>query len=303
MFIDYQKLVLYTYKQQRDAGSLSLNLKDPTPAKLRKECLVVCSRRYQRKDELVLDAFFNQGADKELVLKAIEKSDIDKFRPLLNFIKESTETPEEKNVELLAWLIDFQPRPHNHLTNYEGLTYRGATNINATETEQEPEIPGVDRKNDGDNRLIGVGNSKAGIISRTSNLKTRNIIITGVLALSAALGTYWLWPAKTAQMLPPGTSACMYWTGEQYKTIPCSQKVSDTLVIAYDSARLDNFRRITLPDTITILSVGKVFYIKQKGNLEYFTSGGTHPVNPQIRLRPLTSYMYNKYILKTSQTK
>jgi hypothetical protein len=50
---------------------------------------------------------------------SIRKFDTDKFKPLGNFIKRNTADTEDKNVELLAWLIGYEPRPYEYGKSYK----------------------------------------------------------------------------------------------------------------------------------------------------------------------------------------
>jgi len=49
-------------------------------------------------------------------------------------------------------------------------------------------------------------------------------------------------------------------------------------------------------DTLTKNSLGKVWYSKIDGKVEFFTSAGFHPVHIDRRLKPLTDYMIKKYV-------
>ena len=40
------------------------------------------------------------------------------FRPVVNFMLRKTKKPDEKVIELLAWLINFEPRPFNYGKKY-----------------------------------------------------------------------------------------------------------------------------------------------------------------------------------------
>lgn len=42
----------------------------------------------------------------------MERIDPDKFRPLVNLLKDRVRDPRHSIIELLGWLIDFNPRPH-----------------------------------------------------------------------------------------------------------------------------------------------------------------------------------------------
>jgi hypothetical protein len=89
---------------------------------------------------------------------------------------------------------------------------------------------------------------------------------------------------------------CMYWTGDHYEKISCHSR-QDTLVIALDSLKLEQFRKINKPDTITFGSIGFVWYSKINNNYEYFTAGGYHPIERGKKLKPITPFIIRNHIL------
>ncbi|MGO4876580.1 hypothetical protein ACEN2P_08260 [Pedobacter psychrotolerans] len=105
---DYQDLVLATYRKKCEERKLHLNLLKPTVVKLKKECI----KKYDASDEAkdVFSDFFDKDKMDDISL-ILSKADPGDFRPLLNHINGATKRTDEKNSELLAWLIDFQPRP------------------------------------------------------------------------------------------------------------------------------------------------------------------------------------------------
>ena len=111
MFEDYTEAILLSYEKRKVAGELSLNLTYPTPANLRNECEVQLKKSAATSDQLMLKSFLGKPQQDELTLSAIRRVDPDKFKPLRNFLYKRIKT-KEQNVELLAWLIDFNPRPY-----------------------------------------------------------------------------------------------------------------------------------------------------------------------------------------------
>jgi hypothetical protein len=69
----------------------------------------------------------------------------------------------------------------------------------------------------------------------------------------------------------------------------------DTAVIALDVEKLNHLMRITEPDTLTEHSLGKIWYSKINGNVEFFTAEGFHPEYPDRKLRPVTPSILAKY--------
>src|SRR5688572_8628122 len=110
-FEKYREQVLLYYEQRKQANELSFNLVHPTPTSLKEEAISICQRRYKRSDENVLVAFFDHQLDAPEYIIAITRSDADRFRPVCNFLRGETARPEERQIEMLAWLIDFKHRP------------------------------------------------------------------------------------------------------------------------------------------------------------------------------------------------
>lgn len=90
----------------------------------------------------------------------------------------------------------------------------------------------------------------------------------------------------------------MYWAVDHYEPSPCNKKIEGVLLIALDSFKLNNFRRITVPDTITYASIGILWYYKPKrDSVEFYTAEGFHPIMYNRRLKPVTKYMVDVHVL------
>ena len=112
MFNDYKKEVLAYYQKEKNEINFSLNLVQPTPGKLRDESVKVYHERFVATDSSVVRLFFDVSPNEVDYSESIRKIDIDKFRPLINMINDPEIKSDIKNIELLAWLIDFKPRPY-----------------------------------------------------------------------------------------------------------------------------------------------------------------------------------------------
>jgi len=279
MFADYQAEVLRAYQKMKAANQLRTTLIHPTPANLRDECEVLVESRFQRKDMYALRSFFGEQTDQTAYAEAIRNIDIDLFRPLIKLLKGEIKNTDVKNVELLAWLIDFEPRP-----------YRIADPF-AISAGKEP--MGLEE------RMDGAGEMRRGVEQVTGvqpelTEKSRSIqrawTAAILLCLLVGAGTYLFWGTH-------GPEGCMVWTGNHYQRVSCSEKPADVMVIALDTSKLVHFKKITRQDTITARSVGRVWYSKIDNNVEFFTADGYHPVHVERHLKPLTLYMINKYIV------
>lgn len=295
-FADYQRLILQAFEQKRAAGTLSRRITRLTPAKFKEECEAVCSQRYDRKDEKTLEEFFGPGGDKVTWLKAIKRFDPNKFKPLANFLKGKTRWPDEKNIELLAWMIDFKPRPYELGRIYD----TNSLDIPAVEQDELPiaSYKKTEEVRFGEESLPSEQKKMPfpGISARKApRLWKRKLIITAIILAVAIAGVYWAWP-KSSTVGMSMSQACMYWTGDHYKQVPCSQKFGDTLLIPLDSEKLIHFRKITRPDTISENALGSVWYVKFRGVYECYTSPGYHPIDTSLQLKLLKDYVLLRHI-------
>jgi len=130
----YRAEIWQFYQDKRNSGELSLNLRHPTAANLRNECLSLFRKGLDRSDYRMLSSFLERPGNEEITESMIRRFDPDKFKPLNNFLKKGTHT-SEKNIELLAWLIDFRPRPYSNYRIVNGYSNQPAL---AIMTGEEP---------------------------------------------------------------------------------------------------------------------------------------------------------------------
>lgn len=123
MHKDYIEAVLNEYHNMVISNRVSLNLCPLTPGNVKRECKAVCTERFRKVDERLLSAVFGYAENVKGYLQAIEGCDIDKFRPMINFVEGRSKDTDAKNIELLAWLIDFKDRPFNSTGKYGGLKH------------------------------------------------------------------------------------------------------------------------------------------------------------------------------------
>lgn len=329
MFDDYKKSVILAYQKKMKTGD-SINLLDPSPGQLRSECIIVYSERRLPKDEKILRTFFGSKDNLKDYSQNIDRFEIKGFKPLMNFIKGNTKNTDRKNVELLAWLIDFEPRPFDSQINYKEILKEesnlgGFENSSIKEDEEEKvplvtpndeeidtdvlegersndEIPGTETKNteaDPSNE----GNKDAEetklityepqpVIGRANGWKE---LLLKLKIRKAIVSFVTIIVAGGIAYYILNKKECMYWTGDQYQCIACNKKIGDTAIIALDTIKVAHLKKITRQDTLTPNSSHKVWYSKIDGNVEFFTSDGFHPIYTDRRLRPATIYIINKY--------
>jgi hypothetical protein len=302
MFEDYVAAVMADYGKKEESGVLSINFTAPTAAKIKAECISVCNERFTTGDERVLRPFFESREDADAYIRTIRLCSADKVKTLSNYLKGVTAKTDDKNIELLAWLIDFEHRPYSIWQKNE--------KIKSNEIKQEEVKPGekIPEK-------VKITAAKVPILVLPEPIDIKEPVrkmVSGKLAYIAALlivaalssGGYLYLRKANGQtavhgfVVVPGGHGCMYWNGDRYLPLPCNKKMGDTLVVALDTARLAHFQKIMAPDTITQKSIRNVWYFKSDNQLEYFTANGVHPVHVERKLKPLTMHMFEKYLAK-----
>jgi hypothetical protein len=280
---DYQDIVLAAYKKMRDNGELHVILQKETTTRLRKACLKVYENRYDPKDADILATFFEvdrMGCDFHEILN---RSEPDDYRPLWNHITGETGTTEERNSDLLAWLIDFEPRPRSSYYLRQDKTIKiGGKPISiplALPTRTPPIPPGP---------------PKPFYIPR---FPPYYITITCVLLLFIGTASFFAWENSTASVRSPNKGEkSMYWDGDHYEPVKNGEQQPGVTIIPLNLKTLKQQRKITLPDTLTSYSLGKVWYKGFMKDHEFFTDSGAYPLDTQRVLKPLSSTILTKYI-------
>ena len=312
MWSDYKKLVWEYYQKRLKAEELPLCLINPSPAKVREECLNVCGERFSKRDVQSLREFFGPVTGEEEVQQAIDLIDIDRFRPLVNYLTGETKDTSDRNIVLLAWLIDFPLRPYvmgmKLPLNVDELPMKKLS------LEQESGLAGIMTPQ----QLTGESGSQtnpditppaenliaASVSSTRNNLLRPRWIIPALLALVSVMG-FSIYKFRSTEQpavqFIGNSGSCLLWEEVQYKLIPCDQAPPGSIIIPADSNLLNNFKRVTRTDTITLKSERKLWYLKRNNQLEVFTAPGNHPEEPHRKLRPLTAYMINKYLLSKKE--
>lgn len=114
MIVQYRLELKEAYLKKRDRGELSLNLVNPTPANIRNECLVLLKSGCSEADLKIFKSFFEHPLNADLPLSKVWNFNIGKFKALSNFLKKDIKT-NDRNLTLLAVLIDFNPRPFSEI--------------------------------------------------------------------------------------------------------------------------------------------------------------------------------------------
>jgi hypothetical protein len=70
--------------------------------------VLVYARKNSKEDGEIIRGFFDPSGKYNDHVKSIECLDLDRFRPLVNYLTKGTTIRDEHAVKLLAWLLDFK---------------------------------------------------------------------------------------------------------------------------------------------------------------------------------------------------
>lgn len=288
----YTKAVLAEYQRKLLENELPIGMRELTPSGFREACLAVRRKGYDKKDEPILIGFFGEGSNLENCLRAIGKRDLAKFKPVIKFCTEGTQKPNGKVVELLAWLIDFNPRPYNPIYNYDTIPSPVPASPQGLSEDNKAEISPIehDPQNPTPTSIIEEVEKNG----EKKEKKKKKFILAITITIAFGMTIFLLWPNKSVPIYI-GHQSCMFWNETHYQPISC-QPHGDTLVVPLDSNRLTHFQKITRPDTITISSLGSIWYVRYRKDYEFYTGNGSHPLDPNLRLRPITDYIIRNHI-------
>lgn len=278
-FDRFKQAVWEAYQTKRHRKELPPELEDPRPASLRDYCLRKCQSQLLPKDREALILFFSPDAPDHAIERNIRQFDTDKLKPIIQYLRGDTQNTREKNIKLLAWLIDFEPRP------YDAWRRAGKTDIASTDYGSQPAIPTQNER-----RPVSPPDEE---IQKSRMVSKALGWMLGAVSLATAI-FFFAWK--------PGAKQCMYWQEHRYVAIRCSaNEPPGALLIALDQERLQGFKKIMRPDTLSLAHVNKVWYSKINNTVEFFTAPGFHPVHLDRALKVASKHIIEQYGGKQAQ--
>jgi len=279
---DYKKGIKAKYEEakEREYSGFLLN---PSPAELKNFCLLLFDKGYNKWDQEIVNRFFELD-EKSSNRKQIEYFDVDKLRPISNFLKGRTDATRIVNLDLIAVLVDFNTRPYRKFMseNKEELPASAESNeiLKLEKEEKEEKI-----------EVIFFEEFKKKSVSKRVIFAMLPLLVL----VAAGYGVQNIFfPDKN----------CMVWVGNRYEAVEYDKVKDSAAVIPVNQNILDDFKKITVCDTTTFFKKGDsnnplVWYGKSpdKKEYEYFNQPGLHPETRKT-LKPITKYIIRKYILK-----
>jgi hypothetical protein len=269
-FNAYKEKVVNTYLQKQEVTDEDW-LARPTRAKIRLRCIELVEQGLEKRDEAMLYNFLRLVPGDIDYLMIVKKKNAEYFKTMEQFLNDTAKNPKEKNVEMLAWLIGFEPRPFAVFKDHEPGKF-----ITVAVAEEEERIVS-EKVNETDLTPDQSGNSIP-LPPPPISIPRWPFFVMAILILGAVV--VWL-------LTRPD---CMYWNNNRYVATSCSIPRLDTPIIPLDRAKLRGFRRVTRIDTLTSYSVGRLWYAHIADSMEIYTGGGNHPLYANKQLRKVTDY-------------
>ncbi len=268
-FDDYTLAIKQHLEAQKLIDGQSILLK-PSPAQLRNFCYAMASDMLSKTDEGVFRNFFNVSEGD--LLKAIDNVDIERFKAVQNFLTSKNQNTNQKNLNLIAVLSDFNPRPFSRFIKEES-----DFNLKISKIEK-PTMPIT-------NDIVAA--KKVWFNSNRNKIGVGLLVIISLFFAGSALSG-------------DDEKKCMQWQTNHYEAISCEiagvGNFSD--IEPFDIGK-SALKQINISEKTTFFRNGipLVYYSKQNKQCEYFNGPGLHPITGK-QLRPITTYMINKYVLK-----
>lgn len=288
----YKREILEQYKRDK-GGEVSIYLTKPTRRQIREACLWLLDKRDSEYDRQILNRFF-QFKNEENRFRDIQNFEDGKFRPVQNFLKEDVQKTDVKNLELIAWLIDFEPRP---LSKY--LKSDPCSSVdNETEFDIIPESSSNISKSPSDIQ-------PEPDIEEEKKKKKRRLVITISIAFGAVLLTTLTLKNSffNSNSSTPNENQCMAWADSIYVEVPCAAKPYSqygTNVESLDEVKLKSLKKVKVNMATQFFAEKTnkplIWYYKNKdGEIEYYTAPGLHPITGKT-LREITPYIIQTYV-------
>jgi len=324
MFEDYKKAILDFYRIKKENHRLSLNLEAPRRDRLRAECAKVFLRKNSKVDRDFIRSVFDPTNEYEDQMRSIERFDLDRFRALVSFLTiEGRDIRDDRLVKLLAWLIDFPPYNEWRELSEEKLKLifeeAAKTHIEESLEEEdknddtidggefkcdEKEIQLEDSNEDEPKNEEDQSSDELEEYLEEDHLgplyiprfSIRHIAIVSIILLFIGTTSFVAWERRAITVRKAHSDEkFMYWDEDHYEPVKDEKQNVGAPIIPLNENTLRQQQKITLPDTLTSYSIGKVWYKGHGKDHEFFTSSGAYPQDLQRVLKPLTSTILTRY--------
>jgi hypothetical protein len=277
-FLRYTDDIRQQYERAR-LGIYADFLNNPSAGKLLNLCLLKFDNTLTQSDRQIFAIFFQVPAE-NLSRKHIERYDLSRFRTIEYFLKGRNKTTSPQNLNLIAVLLDFEPRPYaKYIQSADNRTLTDNEDKEDQPKNEDPLPPPVDPSS---------GNSGKDSFVRRSAL-------VGALALIVLTFTIGM-----GYSLLSSSPTCMTWQNDRYIPVECK---ADSITNGRDIEPFDKKKaalRMISVDSNTICfkdEKPQLWYIQRAGGPYFFNQPGEDPLTGK-KLRPISRKICEKHILK-----
>ena len=220
-------------------------------------------------------------------------------KTFIRYYEDFVESNSSRNIE---------PERLNKMSQYIG--YKDFTDFSRTfiKNDEKKNLTTVKISVDQDEEIISERLSKINIniineqhFKMPEFVKQNSLGMVGIFILGSFLiGNYYCSSGNRNEPLSFFNIAgieknCMYWDKNEYKPTDCKDGNPSLVVVPKDTIQIKYFKRITRKDTLTVENaLGKTWYSKVNGKVEFFTMDGIDPENKK-ELKRSTAYIIRKY--------
>lgn len=283
-FKDYKKAIKKQYEIVKN-DDVSGILANPSPAQMRNLSLIILDKGISRKEEELLRLFFGTK-ENESLKKSIENCNVDKFRPVISFLKDETDSENSIRIEMSALLIDFKPRPYSVFSNTDDLELITATSENQLMSNFVKDVEVTNNPSD---------LNKNGVVKTKSNTVPKKRIAIGLFSLVGAFSI-----AYTSKDMIFPNKECMEWKEDHYEMVDCQGEqvgfANTKIIKPYDETEFER-KELTVCDTTKFFNVKKpiVWYSKKDNMVQFFNMDGENPENV-AELKKVSHHIIEKYV-------
>ena len=256
-------------------------LNKPTTTSLRDYCFFLVKEGLNTVDEINFRYFLGLNKEADLV-KEIKKIQADKFKQIKKFIDGELDNTSSDKLELIAILIDFNPRPYSKfLKQYKTVVVEPIFEANVQEQLNDAVV------------VQGLVN----IETKTPENKDNTKLIVVLLLLIVVLGSV----GYLIKDIFLREKRLMEWKSNHYEVVDDTgvNGIGNFRTIApYDESKM-SLKKIDVNSETPFFHYDTplVYYLKHNGEVEFFNQPGQHPVLKKT-LRPVTQHIISVYVNK-----
>ena len=288
--IDYKAAIKIKFDKEK-LGEDHDYFESPSPATLRELCLLKFDNGLNSVDQDIFRIYFKSKPNEDL-RNSIYNFHIPKFKSIQSFLvaTEKDKKTSILNLNLVAVLVDFNPRPFNKFLKNDSITDEFITESdtqNATVVEDETinKLEEIDE-------LLRI-KPKSVMSFNTNTLKKKiGFSIIGLLGMFSI--------GYTAKDVVFPEKTCMQWKEDHYELVDCvitANSFKETnKPEPYDEIEFLR-KKLKVSDTTTFFNGNKplVWYSKVNNVVEFFNMDGYNPENKD-ELKEITPHMIKNHV-------